>query len=102
MSDIAYIGDRDTVWPFKAFGIEVFYSDEHKSLPKLVSKVLGGEFRIIFVTEDVYGLARESIDRFAEEAIPTFVIIPSVRGNRGTAIQLIRESVRRAMGAELV
>jgi len=102
MSDIAYIGDRDTVWPFKAFGTEVFFFDKHESLPQLVSKVLERNFKIIFVTEDVYDLARESIDRFAEEAIPTFAIIPSVRGNRGMAMQMIRDSVRRAMGVELV
>ena len=102
MSDIAYIGDRDTIWPFKAFGTEVFFSDEYESLPQLVSEVSGREFKIIFVTEEVFDLARESIDRFAEEAIPTFVTIPSVKGSRGMAMQMIRDSVRRAMGAELV
>jgi V/A-type H+-transporting ATPase subunit F len=102
MSDIAFIGDRDTVWVFQALGTEVFFSDECDSVPKLVANVLRGEFKIIFVTEDVYDSAREGIDTLQEQAIPTFAVIPSVKGSRGTATQIIRESVRRATGAEFI
>lgn len=102
MSEVAFIGDRDTVWPFLAFGGEVFFSDESESTPRLVSEVARGEFKIIFVTEDVYEAAREGIDALQEQAIPTFAVIPSVKGSRGTAMQRIRDSVRRAMGAEYI
>jgi V/A-type H+-transporting ATPase subunit F len=102
MSDIAFIGDRDTVWIFQALGGDVFFSDECESVPGLVSEVLRAEFKIIFVTEDVYESAREGIDAFQEQAIPTFAVIPSVKGSRGTAMQIIRKSVRRAMGAEFI
>jgi V/A-type H+-transporting ATPase subunit F len=102
MSEIAFIGDRDTIWVFQALGGEVFFSDEHESVPRLVSEVLQGEFKLIFVTEDVYDTTRETIDEQQEEAIPTFALIPSVKGSRGAAMQMIRESVRRAMGAEFI
>lgn len=102
MSDIAFIGDRDTVWPFKAFGTDVFFSDEHESPTRLVAEVSQRNFKIIFVTEDVYEGARAGIDAFAEASTPVFAIIPSVRGGRGVAAQLVRDSVRRAMGAELI
>jgi len=102
MSDIAFIGDRDTVWPFQAFGTDVFFSDEHESVARLVAEVSQKGFKIIFVTEDVYEHARAGIDVFAEESVPVFAIIPSVKGSRGVAIQLVRDSVRRAMGAEFI
>jgi vacuolar-type H+-ATPase subunit F/Vma7 len=102
MSDIAFIGDRDTIWPFKAFGADVFFADEHASLPRLVAEVSQMQFKIIFVTEDVYESARERIDGFIEESTPTFSIIPSVKGSRGIAARMIRDSVRRAMGAEFI
>ena len=102
MSDIAFIGDRDTVWPFKALGTNVFFSDEHESLLQLVNQVLQQQFKIVFVTEDVYENVRERIDGFAEESTPTITIVPSVKGSRGIALQRIRDSVRRAMGAEFI
>lgn len=102
MSDIAFIGDRDTVWPFQALGCEVFFSEEHESASGLVAKVLQGEFKIIFVTEEVHESAREEIDALAEQATPTFAVIPSVKGSRGVAMQMIRDSVRKAMGAEFI
>ncbi len=102
MSDIAFIGDRDTVWPFKALGAETFFSDDGRALPRLVSEALGKGFKIIFVTEEVYEAAREEIDPIEESALPTVAVIPSVAGKRGVAIQMIRDSVRRAMGAEFI
>lgn len=102
MSDIACIGDRDTVWPFKALGIDVFFSDEHASPSRLVADVMQKQFKVIFVTEDVYESARERIDASAEQAIPTIALIPSVARNRGMAAQRVRDSVRRAMGAEFI
>ena len=46
--------------------------------------------------------AREEIDSLGERGIPAVTVIPSVAGNRGVAMQLIRHSVRRAMGAEFI
>ena len=102
MSDIAFIGDRDTVWAFKALGAEIFYSDEHESPAQLVSEASRGRFKIIFVTEEVYQSAREKIAAFKEQAPPTFTVIPSVRGSRGIALQMMRDSARRAMGMEFI
>ena len=102
MSDIAFIGDRDIVWPFKAFGIDVFFSDEHESPARLVSEVSHMDFKIIFITEEAHENARDTVERLDEEAMPTLTVIPSVKGSRGIAMQKIRDSVRRAMGAEFI
>lgn len=102
MPEIAFIGDRDTVWPFRGLGGEVFFSDEHESPARLVADAVRSEFKIIFVTEDVYEAARESIEALQEQAVPTFAVIPSVTGSRGTAMEMIRDSARRAMGVELI
>jgi V/A-type H+-transporting ATPase subunit F len=102
MSDIAFIGDHDTVWPFKTLGSDVFFSDEHDSPARLVAEVLQRQFKLIFVTEDFYEAVRDQVDALREQAIPTFAVLPSVKGSRGIALQLIRDSVRKAMGAEFI
>jgi V/A-type H+-transporting ATPase subunit F len=102
MSDVAFIGDRDTVWPFKALGNAVFFSDEHESLSDLVTDVSRRQFSIIFVTEEVYESTQDIIEMLSDLAVPTFAVLPSVKGRRGIAMQLIRDSVRKAMGAEFI
>ncbi len=102
MSEIAFIGDRDTVWPFRALGCDVFFSDESESTPRLVSEVVRREFKLVFVTEEAHESAMEEIGALTEQATPTFAVIPSVKGARGVAMQMIRDSVRRAMGAEFI
>ena len=102
MSDVAFIGDRDTIWPFKTLGSDVFFCDEHNSPQRLVAEILRGQFKIIFVTEEVYESARNEIDALNELALPTVTVLPSVKGSRGIAMQTIRDSVRRAMGAEFI
>jgi len=57
---------------------------------------------LLFVTEDVYEAARQEIEEFREQAIPAFAVLPSVKGSRGVAMQMIRDSVRKAMGAEFI
>ena len=102
MSEIAFIGDRNTVWPFKAFGVDLFFADEQESMSHIFSEIAQRQFTIVFVTEEIYEEMRERIDALAEESTPTFTVIPSQKGNRGTALQMIRDSVRRAMGAEFI
>ncbi len=102
MSEIAFIGDRDTVWPFKALGNDVFFSDEHDLPTRLFADVVRQDFKLIFVTEEFYDAVRDAVHELSEDALPTVVILPSVKGARGITMQLIRDSVRRATGAELV
>ena len=102
MSDVAFIGDSDTIWPFKALGSDVFFSDKHNAPQRLVAEVLRSQYKLIFVTEEIYESARDEIDALNELALPTVAVLPSVKGNRGIAMQTIRDSVRRAMGAEFI
>ncbi len=102
MSEIAFIGDRDTIWPFVALGYSLFFAEEHESVSRLVMEVVEQRYKLIFVTEEVYEVAHDEIDEFDEQPIPTFTILPSVKGSRGTAMQRIRDSVRKAVGAELI
>jgi V/A-type H+-transporting ATPase subunit F len=102
MSDIAFIGARDTIWPFRALGAETIFSDGAESVPSLFTGAVDHGFKIIFVTEEVFEAARREIDALREQALPTVSVIPSVDGNRGMAMQVIRDSVRTAMGAEFI
>ncbi len=102
MSKIAFIGDRDSVWGFRAFGIKALpvTSDEH-ACEVLAATVRDGT-SIIFVTEDVYEACAEQITEYRDQALPTITVLPNVQGSRGLAATEIREAVSAAVGADIL
>jgi len=102
MSRIAFIGDRDSIWGFKAFGIAAFpvagAGDAHDAFMAAVKQ----GHAIIFVTEDVYEACSEEIAEYRDQAFPTVTVLPSVKGSRGVATAEIHEAVSAAVGADIL
>ena len=102
MSRIAFIGDRDSVWGFKAFGIAVFPVAGADEAVAAFSAAVEGAHAIIFVTEDVYEACAEQVAQYRDLALPTVTVLPSVRGSRGLAATEIHEAVSAAIGADIL
>ncbi|MBD3349557.1 MAG: V-type ATP synthase subunit F [Candidatus Eisenbacteria bacterium] len=101
MPDIAFIGDRDSVWGFSAFGaaaVPVAGSEEARAA---FDEAVRGGTSVIFVTEDVYEACAEQIDALRSETLPTVTVLPGVTGARGIAAAEIHEAVSAAVGADI-
>ena len=102
MSKIAFIGDRDSVWGFRAFGIAAIpVADADGARDAFAAAVREG-YAIIFVTEDVYEACSEQILEYRDQAIPTVTLLPNVRGSRGLAADEIHQAVSAAIGADIL
>jgi V/A-type H+-transporting ATPase subunit F len=102
MSKIAFIGDRDSVWGFRAFGIAALpVADAGEARETLAAAVKKG-YAIIFVTEDVYEACSEQIGEYRDLPIPTVTVLPNVRGSRGLAAAEIHQAVSAAIGADIL
>lgn len=102
MSKIAFIGDRDSVWGFRAFGIDVYPVSDPAAAQEAFSAAVETAHAIIFVTEDVYESCGELILRYRDLALPTVTVLPSVTGSRGLAATEIKEAVSAAIGADIL
>ncbi len=102
MSRIAFIGDRDSVWGFRAFGVSVFAVSGVDDARAAFETAVGSAQSIIFVTEDVYEACSEQIARYRNLALPTVTVLPSVTGSRGLAATEIHEAVSAAIGADIL
>jgi len=102
MSKIAFIGDRDSVWGFQAFGISArpVTGDDHAR--EVFAEAVKEGTSIIFVTEDVYEACSEQIGKYRDQALPTVTVLPNVKGSRGLAATEIREAVSAAVGADIL
>jgi V/A-type H+-transporting ATPase subunit F len=101
MSNIAFVGDRDSVWAFRALGADVFpVADADEALVALDAAV-GHERAVVFVTEDVYEACREQIAGYRDLAASTVTVLPGVTGSRGVAAKEIHRAVSAAIGADI-
>lgn len=102
MSDIAFIGDRDTVWGFRAFGIDAIPVAGPDDAREAFSRVVRESFAIIFVTEDVYEACDDLISEHRDSALPAITVLPGVHGSRGIAATEIHRAVSAAVGADIL
>jgi len=102
MSKIAFIGDRDSVWGFRAFGIESLPITSDEEAREVFAATVKTGTSIIFVTEDVYEACSEQIAEYRDQALPTVTVLPNVKGSRHLAATEIREAVGAAVGADIL
>ncbi len=102
MSKIAFIGDRDSVWGFKAFGVTVLPAAGVEEAQNAFKAAVQQGHAVIFVTEDVYEVCAEQIAEYRDQALPTVTVLPSVKGSRGIATAEIHRAVSAAVGADIL
>lgn len=102
MYKIAVIGDKDSILAFKAIGIEVFTAIDKDDASKLVKKLAGDNYGVIFITEAFAKEIQEIIDKYREALTPAIILIPSNKGSLGIGLADINRSVEKAVGANIL
>jgi len=101
-SKIAVVGDFDTVLIFKSVGVSVYPVDEGKSEGEVVEQVFQEDYQIIFLTERLAEKYSSLVDKTDSETFPMIVLIPDQKGSTGLAFRRIRETVKKAIGADIL
>ena len=100
---IAAVGDFETVFPLKAIGLEVFPIKNSSDAPQTLRKLATcGEYGVIFITENILEQTREVVSEFADKDIPAIIVVPSITGSEGLALSIVRETMKRAAGRDIM
>lgn len=102
MPKIAVIGDRDSILGFKAVGVITFPTSGPEEVKDALRKVTGGDYAVVFITEQAADQAREAVEEINARPTPILVPIPSSRGSLGMGMAQIRRSVEKAVGADIL
>ena len=102
MSRIAFIGDRDSVWGFRALGMTALPVVGPEESREALAQATRDGHAIIFVTEDVYEACSEVIAGYRDQALPTITVLPNVRGSRNLVAAEIHRAVSAAVGADIL
>ncbi len=102
MSKVGIIGDKDSIMGFLALGIDIFPAYTTEEIKKLIHKLVEREYAIIYITEEASLLAGESIAKYKDMELPAIIVIPGIGGSMGLGMNEVRESAKRAIGADIL
>lgn len=100
---IAVVGDKGSVLGFKAVGFEVFPAITQQEVQQVMHTLCkGGDYGIIFITEQAYVQIPQIIDEYKEQPTPAIIPIPGKDGSLGIGIKNVKKNVERAVGADIL
>lgn len=102
MSEIAMIGDRDSILGFKALGVAIFPVNTKDESIAALEKVIAQEYKVAFITEQIAPSPEEIAEIIGDRTFPVVTMVPSNRGSTGLAMQRLQMLVRKAAGADIL
>lgn len=102
MYKIGIIGEGDSVLGFLTAGFSVFPVESSEEAASTLHSLAKDDYAIIFITEDLSDGIGEDLAKYRECAVPAVILIPSKDGTAGVGMSNIRESVIRAVGADIL
>ena len=77
-SKICFIGVKDTVDMWRAFGIDVFYSESSSETQNLMSRAVKEKYELIYVTGEIDSNVFKEIERLNNSKVAVITILPAV------------------------
>ena len=102
MYKIGVVGDRDSIIGFKSLGLDVVPVNNPEDTAKVLNQMARKEYAVIFITEQTALPVKETISKYTNKAFPAIILIPGNQGSSGAGMLAIRESVKKAIGTEIV
>ncbi|HCC35073.1 MAG TPA: V-type ATP synthase subunit F [Ruminococcaceae bacterium] len=102
MLKVAVIGDADSVKGFLALGLEVYETSDSGEAKKLLHRLAGGNYAVIYITEALFSGMTEEISALADQRTPAVIPILGVFGNTGIGARHVSQSVERAVGSDII
>ncbi len=100
-TDIAIIGKEDTVALFNAIGVTTFFTNDPNEIDQIIFKLAKDNCKIIFVSENIYTLIPETLEKYKLSAYPIILPIQLDLESSGLGLKRIRENVEKAIGINI-
>ena len=102
MNKVAVIGDYDSIYGFRALGLDTFPVTDVTEAAHLLRKIAAGEYAIIYITEMLAKQLSAEIEKYREQMVPAIILIPGVKGNTGDGVKGVKDCVEQAIGSDIV
>ena len=103
MYKIGIIGQRDAILGFMALGFSVHEAATAEDAAKELHRMARSqEYGVIFITENYAVKLEDEIARYRDLPLPAIVSIPGQEGSTGYGMNVLRNAVERAVGADIL
>lgn len=102
MNKVAVIGDTDSIIGFRALGLTVFETASPEAALEPLRRTVEEGYAIVFITEPCFAANQDFIRSLRSRKLPAVIPIPPVSGGSGLGMAQVRESVRKAVGMDIL
>ena len=102
MYRVGVIGDRDSVMGFNALGMVVMVAEDRAAVLAWLDDVWKGDFAVVYITEHAAVLVPDELEALRARKVPAVVPIPSTRGTLGIGMEQVKQTVRKAVGVDIL
>ncbi|MCK5595264.1 hypothetical protein KAI19_03720 [bacterium] len=102
MSSIAVIGKSDIVSVFSAFGVSVYPVDNSEDAVSKLNELISHNTDIVFITEEPASQIRDVIFDLNLKIQTSITVIPDHKGSKGLATSIIKDTVKEAVGMDII
>jgi V/A-type H+/Na+-transporting ATPase subunit F len=102
MYKVAVIGDTDSIIGFRALGAAVMEAPSPEAAGESLHRAVDEGFAIVFITEPCFAYHQDYIRSIRSRKLPAIIPIPAITGNTGQGMMQVRESVRKAIGMDIL
>lgn len=99
---IAVVGDKDSVFPFKLVGFDVFPCATSDHARTVIDELAQKEYGIIYVTEEIAVDIPDTVRRYDTVVSPSIILIPNHKGSLQIGKKRIQENVEKAVGQNIL
>ncbi len=100
MSQIAIIGDKETIFPFNAVGFDIFVASS-ENIQDIFKEVISSNKKVIFITEELVPYIEKEIKETMRHPFPVVTFIPSITGGEGNRENIVN-LIERIVGPNLL
>lgn len=100
-NEVAAIGSSDVVILFNAVGIRTFLADDPVQVDKIIFDLANQNYKIIYVSEEIYEVIPETIEKYKNITFPIIIPIPTSDDSKGIGMNKIRKNVEKAIGFDI-
>ncbi len=102
MNKIGVIGDRDSIIGFRALSMTVLEAATPEEARRHLQELVSEKFAVIYITEALAEGNQDYLKTLQTQLLPAIIPIPSLTGSTGLGMRRVHESVRRAVGMNLL
>lgn len=99
---IAATGENDVMLIFKAVGVEVFPCEDRTEASALLNRLAKEGYAVIFITESLASKIDADIKKYSSRMLPSIVVVPGLQERNNYALERLRQSIIKAVGADVM